>query len=245
MEQISQIHYAEPFPFSFHSSLNGVIFDKIYRKLIGKNTPDRFFIRIFALFGYKYLVCAIVISMQDSYLLNGVTTKLCPEIARRYGINPDSGGPGRWRGGCGVVREMEVLAKEAILSIRLDAIRNPPWGTNGGMQAGTGRCVVNPGRPDERELPPLSDGNIIKRGDIIRVETGGGGGWGHPFDREPARVLADVRGGFVSRASAERDYGVIPTADGRAVDEVATAKRRADRPPTKLFHRHGYAENLA
>ena len=82
MEQISQIHYAEPFPFSFHSSVNGVIFDKIYRKLIGKNTPDRFFIRIFALFGYKYLVCAIVISMQDSYLLNGVTTKLCPEIAR-------------------------------------------------------------------------------------------------------------------------------------------------------------------
>ena len=65
-------------------------FDKIYRKLIGKNTPDRFFIRIFALFGYKYLVCAIVISMQDSYLLNGVTTKLCPEIARRYGVNPDS-----------------------------------------------------------------------------------------------------------------------------------------------------------
>ena len=88
MEQISQIHYAEHFPFSFHSSVNGVIFDKIYRKLIGKNTLDRFFIRIFALFGYKYLVCAIVISMQDSYLLNGVTTKLCPEIARRYGVNP-------------------------------------------------------------------------------------------------------------------------------------------------------------
>ena len=90
MEQISQIHYAEHFPFSFHSSVNGVIFDKIYRKLIGKNTLDRFFIRIFDLFGYKYLVCAIVISMQDSYLLNGVTTKLCLEIARRYGVNPDS-----------------------------------------------------------------------------------------------------------------------------------------------------------
>lgn len=90
MEQISQIHYAEHFPFSFHSSVNGVSFDKIYRKLIGKNTLDRFFIRIFDLFGYKYLVCAIVISMQDSYLLNGVTTNLCPEIARRYGVNPDS-----------------------------------------------------------------------------------------------------------------------------------------------------------
>ena len=168
-----------------------------------------------------------------------------PMRMRSYAINPDSGGPGRWRGGCGVIREMEVLAKEAVLSIRLDAIRNPPWGTNGGMQAGTGRCVVNPGRPDERELSPLSDGNVIRRGDIIRVETGGGGGWGHPFDREPARVLADVRGGFVSRVSAERDYGVILAADGRAVDEAATAQRRAERPPTKLFHRHGYAESLA
>ena len=69
----------------------------------------------------------------------------------------------------------------------------------GGHAAGTGRCIVNPGRPDERVLPPLSDGNIVKRGDIVRVETGGGGGWGHPFDREPERVLADVRGGFVSR----------------------------------------------
>ena len=90
MEQISQIHYAEHFPFSFNSSVNGVIFNKIYRKLIGNNTLDLFFIRIFALFGYKYLVCAIVMSMQDSYLLNGITTKLFPEIAQRYGVNPDS-----------------------------------------------------------------------------------------------------------------------------------------------------------
>ncbi len=114
------------------------------------------------------------------------------------------------------------------------------------MQAGTGRCVVNPGRPGERVLAPLSDGNLIRRGDVIRLETGGGGGWGHPFDREPERVLADVRGGFVSRASAERDYGVILAADGRSVDAEATRRRRADRPGAGLFHRAGhYAETLA
>ena len=186
---------------------------------------------------------AVYLVAQENYPAEFVDISY-PMRMRTYGINPDSGGPGRWRGGCGVVREMEVLAREAVLSIRLDAIRNPPWGTNGGMQAGTGRCVVNPGRPDERGLPPLSDGNIVRRGDIIRVETGGGGGWGHPFEREPARVLADVRGGFVSRASAERDYGVLLAADGRAVDVAATARRRADRPPAGLFHRHGYAESL-
>jgi N-methylhydantoinase B len=72
------------------------------------------------------------------------------------------------------------------------------------------------------------------------VETGGGGGWGHPFDREVERVLADVRGGFVSRASAERNYGVVFSGDGSAVDQTATAKLRKRRPATKLFHRGGY-----
>ena len=187
---------------------------------------------------------AVYLVAQENYPAEFVDISY-PMRMRCYAINPDSGGPGRWRGGCGVIREMEVLAREAVLSIRLDAIRNPPWGTNGGMAAGSGRCVVNPGRPDERELPPLSDGNIVRRGDIIRVETGGGGGWGHPYDRETARVLTDVRGGFVSRESAERHYGVILTANGRAVDAAATEARRRDRPPTKLFHRHDYAASLA
>ena len=59
------------------------------------------------------------------------------------------------------------------------------------------------------------------------------------------RVLADVRGGFVSRESAERDYGVILDADGRSVDGPATAKRRADRPSAALFHQKGYRESLS
>ncbi len=116
----------------------------------------------------------------------------------RYSINPDSGGPGRYRGGCGVIREIEVLAEEAMLSIRIDSVANPPWGVAGGQNGRGGRCVINPGRADERELEPLSDGTILKRGDIMRIETGGGGGWGHPFDREATLVLADARGGFIT-----------------------------------------------
>jgi N-methylhydantoinase B len=90
----------------------------------------------------------------------------------------------------------------------------------------------------------LSDGNIVRRGDVIRVETGGGGGWGHPFDREPERVLEDVLSHFVSQASAEADYGVVLSADGRAVDERATIARRANRPPSELFHQNGYRAAL-
>ncbi len=166
-----------------------------------------------------------------------------PVRVRSYAINPDTGGPGRWRGGCGLIREVEVLAPEAMVSMRIDTVENPPWGVAGGHAAGSGRCVVNPGRADERVLKPLSDGNIVFRGDVVRVETGGGGGWGHPFDREPERVLADVQTGFVSRAKAEEDYGVVLTRDVE-VDAAATRERRSARPVAKLFHRHGYQDVL-
>ena len=166
-----------------------------------------------------------------------------PVRVRSYAINPDTGGPGRWRGGCGLIREVEVLAPEAMVSMRIDTVENPPWGVAGGHAAGSGRCVVNPGRTDERVLKPLSDGNIVFRGDVVRVETGGGGGWGHPFDREPERVLADVQTGFVSRAKAEEDYGVVLTRDIE-VDAAATRERRSARPAAKLFHRHGYQDVL-
>ena len=161
-----------------------------------------------------------------------------------YAINADTGGPGRWRGGCGLIREVEVLAPEAMVSMRIDGIEHPPWGVAGGQAARGGRCIVNPGRPGERILRPLSDGNIVKRGDIVRIETGGGGGWGHPFDREPERVLADVLAGFLGRASAQEHYGVVLAADGGSLDLAATAQRRARRPEAKLFHRHGYRQAL-
>ena len=166
-----------------------------------------------------------------------------PVRVRSYAINPDTGGPGRWRGGCGLIREVEVLAPEAMVSMRIDTVENPACGVAGGHAAGSGRCVVNPGRTDERVLKPLSDGNIVFRGDVVRVETGGGGGWGHPFDREPERVLADVQTGFVSRAKAEEDYGVVLTRDSE-VDAAATRERRSARPVAKLFHRHGYQDVL-
>ena len=165
-----------------------------------------------------------------------------PVRLRHYGINRDSGGPGRWRGGCGVVREYEVLAEDAMLSVRIDGVANLPWGAAGGMAGGPGRVLVNPGTPSERALAPLSDGNRLRRGDVLRIETGGGGGRGHPFDRPPEAVLADVLGGLVGAEAAARDYGVV-IRDG-AVDAAATARRRADRPATAAFHRGTYADFL-
>jgi N-methylhydantoinase B len=186
---------------------------------------------------------AIYLVAQENYPAEFVEASY-PLRVRRYEINRDTGGPGRWRGGCGVVREVEILCDEATVGFRIEGEANPPWGVAGGKCAHSGRAVLNPGTAHERVLPSLSDGHVLRRGDVVRVETGGGGGWGHPFDREPERVLADVLGGFVSRESAEREYGVMLSSDGRAVDQSATSRRRRSRPATKLFHRHDYCDSL-
>jgi len=165
-----------------------------------------------------------------------------PVRLRAYGVVADSGGPGRYRGGCGVVREYEILAEEAVLAVRIDSVENPPWGLAGGKSGGTGRAVVNPGTATERLLAPLSDGNRLVRGDILRIETGGGGGYGPPFDRPVEAVLEDVLGGFVGVEAARRHYGVV-LRDG-AVDAAATAALRSDRPSVRAFHRNGYVDAL-
>jgi N-methylhydantoinase B len=160
----------------------------------------------------------------------------------RYGIHRDSGGPGKFRGGAGIVREYEVLAEHAVLSMRIDSVINPPWGVAGGLEGGTGRAVINPGTPNERELAPLSDGTVLRRGDILLLQTGGGGGHGHPFDRPAERVLQDINNGFVSVEAARRDYGVL-VRDG-AIDATATAELRGQRPAAKAFHRKGYVDAI-
>jgi N-methylhydantoinase B len=147
-----------------------------------------------------------------------------PVLLNTYGIHRDSGGPGAHRGGCGIVREYEVLAEDAVLAIRMDGVTNPPWGAAGGLPGGPPRAVVNPGTPGERVLAPLSDGNRLQRGDVLRIETGGGGGRGDPFERDPDLVLRDVEEGYVSAEAALRRYGVV-VRDG-AVDMAATGAAR-------------------
>jgi N-methylhydantoinase B len=101
--------------------------------------------------------------------------------------------------------------------------------------------VVNPGTPEERELQPLSDNNRLRQGDLLRVMTSGGGGWGHPFDRPAAQVRDDVLDGFVSYARAQQDYGVVLDPQSLTVDEVETARLRKDqRGETAMFHRGKY-----
>ena len=90
----------------------------------------------------------------------------------------------------------------------------------------------------------FSDDNVWKKGDLVRVYTAGGGGWGDPLEREPDVVLDDVLDGFVSIEAARNSYGVVIDPASLVVDQRETETVRADlrksRGPTKLFHRFEY-----
>ena len=86
-------------------------------------------------------------------------------------------------------------------------------------------------------------GHVIDaRGDVLRIETGGGGGRGHPFDREPEAVLQDVLEGYVSIEAAQSQYGVIIRE--QHIDAAATAQLRTNRPASRAFHRKAYVDAL-
>jgi N-methylhydantoinase B len=146
---------------------------------------------------------------------------------QRFELIKDSGGAGKFRGGLGIVREYINLA-DARFSIRSSKHVIPPEGAAGGAPGRTGDIVINPDTPQEKHLPTRYADYPLKAGDIFRLDTPGGGGLGNPFEREPAKVLADVIQGYVSPERAARDYGVAVVAKGRswALDEKQTAQLR-------------------
>ncbi|MDP6709323.1 MAG: hydantoinase B/oxoprolinase family protein [Alphaproteobacteria bacterium] len=188
---------------------------------------------------------AVYYVAQKNYSLEFAEMEFSVEI-EAFRIHADSGGPGRWRGGCGIVRDVRVLADEATLGLRLDNCKHPAFGVNGGHSGRAGRVLVNPGTAEERELKTMSDGTPLEKGDLIRIITPGGGGWGSPLERPAEAVRDDVLDGFVSPESAFADYGAVLAADGISLDLAATDKRRAEiAGPTGMFHRRSYFDAAA
>lgn len=144
-------------------------------------------------------------------------------LVRRYGMRPDTGGPGKFRGGCGVYRDYE-LETPARLYLWFERSVTPAWGLFGGGQAVGPDVTINPGRPDERHLLK-ANGVELSAGDVVRVETGGGGGYGAAVERDPGRVQEDVIDGYVTRDGAERQYGVVLGPDP-SVNREASRPRR-------------------
>ena len=151
---------------------------------------------------------------------------------KRFELIPDSGGPGQFRGGLGFVREYEVLDNDARFSLRSTKHTVAPKGIDGGSDGKTGLCTLNPGKPDERVIPSRYSDHVLHPGEVFSLETPGGGGLGNPLERDPQRVLHDVRNGYVTPKNARDIYRVaIEARDGDFVlneTETRVLRREAD-----------------
>ena len=151
-----------------------------------------------------------------------------PFVVERLGLAVDSGGAGRYRGGLGYDKHIRMLADAHFMSIADRSIL-ACWGVSGGRAGKSFSVTIDPGGPNEREVDALADAEPVSAGEVIRIRTTGGGGWGEPSTRPTAEVLRDVQWRKVSIGGALADYGVVIVdgPDGAVVDEEATAAARA------------------
>jgi N-methylhydantoinase B len=150
-----------------------------------------------------------------------------PLVVEGYRLVPDSGGPGRHRGGLGVERTVRTRTS-VTMNTQIERAHCRPWGLDGGLD-GTGNAVaLRFGGAWKTDFP---NAKVLvaqlKEGDAFRIRSGGGGGYGSPLERPPAAVAEDVRQGYVSVAAAAEHYGVVVDPDTFAVDEPATERLRA------------------
>jgi N-methylhydantoinase B len=146
----------------------------------------------------------------------------------RYELIPDSEGAGAHRGGLGVRRDYTFPGWAPSFSILSDRAKFSPWGLFGGGEARKAFYVLNPGGAAPRELPSKITFELAE-GDVVSVQTPGGGGYGDPFLRPAALVAEDAAQGRISPERARQAYGVALDARSFAVDEPATARLRAAR----------------
>ncbi len=160
-----------------------------------------------------------------------------PVLVRRFGLRPDSEGAGQFRGGFGTEYDLQIGHPSAVVVMRgKDRHHFCAWGAAGGFAATTGG---NEGeRPGEtaRDLGKLTV-HRSSMNEVIRLWSGGGGGWGDPLERDPDAVARDVAAGLVSITRARDVYGVVIGANGVVADETQAARAQilSTRGPRTAF----------
>lgn len=158
--------------------------------------------------------------------------RLFPHILRGRNYLTDSGGPGKFRGGCGSHFVKEARTPTSISQYCVNQRHLHP-GIAGGLPGSPDICFVSKGTEREVRVSPTVTAHLLETGDQLVYDFGGGGGWGDPLERDVEAVLEDVWDEYVSVEGAHRDYGVIITgtleAMDLAIDYEATKRLRADR----------------
>ncbi len=173
----------------------------------------------------------VVVGDGETYV---VPAEVCetryPLLVDQFKFNVQPAGAGRFRGGFGLVRDYQVLSESATLTTTFGRHRYPPWGGAGGADGSTNGVAVIPAGQSE---PVVWEGKLarypLKRGDVARLVTAVGGGYGDPLTRDPQSVQKDVRNEFLTVAEARSAYGVVLDPQSLSIDEAATEKLREAR----------------
>jgi N-methylhydantoinase B len=155
-----------------------------------------------------------------------------PVRIRRFALREESAGAGQYRGGFGAIIETEFLQGEATASFIGDRGRFAPHGMLEGSDGA--RCQVTifqHGRTYTPEHLTKDDNVRLHPGDVIQLQTPGGGGYGNPLERDAAMVIRDVQRQYISRETARQVYGVVFKDDTLEVDVEATQALRHLRLP--------------
>jgi N-methylhydantoinase B/oxoprolinase/acetone carboxylase alpha subunit len=149
-----------------------------------------------------------------------------PFLVEEYAFYPDSGGPGRFRGGMSGVTIMRPIGHECEVGGANDRCVIPPYGIFGGMPGLHGENKII--HADGTETPiDRAGGEIAHDGDVLYFRAPGGGGYGDPLERDLDYLQHDIDIGLVSRESARRDYGALIDEATASIDRGATEDNRA------------------
>ena len=132
-------------------------------------------------------------------------------LVERFALNiQPAAGAGRHRGGCGLIREYRILSDEAILTVAMGRHDAPPWGVDGGAVGSPNYVEIEYVNGTTSEQFGKASAVTVHRGDLIRIVTGSGGGWGAPGGRVHDSIVADLRGGYLTLDVANSTYGYQP-----------------------------------
>ncbi|MFC3227933.1 hydantoinase B/oxoprolinase family protein [Marinibaculum pumilum] len=146
--------------------------------------------------------------------------RLCPVVTSEHQIATDSGGPGRFRGGCGVRKGGTLTnVRGTVMSYCCDRSRSVTWGMQGGLPSVPHGVWLTPAGGEPRFMGAIFSNVPVGEGDFFTRPSAGGGGLGDPLEREPAAVLEDVIDEYVSVERALKDYGVVVREIDRELDQ--------------------------
>jgi N-methylhydantoinase B len=140
----------------------------------------------------------------------------------------DTAAPGKWRGSPAYWVQRASTTDAVVNNIYVQGCEHPLQGYAGGKPGAGNYCILDYKGSNERPVQDVVFGYVQKPGEILFAQSGGGGGWGDPLDRDPAMVLRDVLDEYVSLEGARREYGVVIDPATLTVDETATQKLRAE-----------------